>query len=299
MLPLCGQRDKCRPVADLTLLFPTLLWGTSFLVVHRTLEGTSAGVFLCLRFVVATAATVAGALARRERPTPGVVRDGALLGLALFAGFLFQTEGLRFTTPARSGFLTGLSVLFVPLLERLLRGRRIAARAWVGVGLALLGLAILADPFGAAIAPDVRLGDLLTVACALAFSFQILWTSERSARHPVGILTTVQVATTGILSTCILPFETRTLAATPAFAAALAYTGVVTTTVAYLHQNWAQRKTTATRAAILFTLEPVFAALVSHLVGGEPLGAALLSGGGLIVAGVLVVELARGADAAC
>ena len=290
--------NNCRTVADLSLLILTFLWGTSFLVVHNTLAGTSAGVFLVLRFLVATLATGVVALGRRERPTPGVLRDGVLLGVALFGGFVFQTEGLRFTTPARSGFLTGLSVLFVPMLERLLYGRRIADRAWLGVLLAVIGLGILAQPFTVSMAPDVHLGDLLTAGCAVAFSFQILWTSERSGRHPLALLTTVQVATAGILSMAILPFETRSVDQTASFAAALAYTGVVTTTLAFLVQNWAQRHTTATRAALLFTLEPVFAALVSHLVGGEPLGPELLTGGGLIVAGVLVAELARGGDAA-
>jgi len=290
-------------VADLSLLILTLLWGTSFLVVHETVQGTSVGVFLVLRFLVATVAAGVVVLIRKEKPTPGVFRDGALLGLTLFAGFLFQTEGLRFTTPARSGFLTGLSVLVVPILERVLRHRRVAPRAWLGVILAFVGLGVLAEPFGGALAPDVHLGDLLTVACAVAFSFQILYTSERSEGHPLALLTLIQVGTTGILSLAILPFETPALSRTPAFPnqliASLAYTGLVTTTLAYLIQNWAQRRVTATRAAILFTMEPVFAALISHVVGGEPLGPELLLGGGLIVLGVLVVEIARGKRSPC
>ncbi len=286
-------------MADLSLLILTLLWGTSFLVVHETVQGTSVGVFLVLRFLVATVAAGVVVLIRKEKPTPGVFRDGALLGLTLFAGFLFQTEGLRFTTPARSGFLTGLSVLIVPILERFLRHRRVAPRAWLGVILAFVGLGVLAEPFGGALAPDVHLGDLLTVACAVAFSFQILYTSERSEGHPLALLTLIQVGTTGILSLAILPFETAALSRTPAFLGALAYTGLVTTTLAYLIQNWAQRRVTATRAAILFTMEPVFAALISHVVGGEPLGPELLLGGGLIVLGVLVVEIARGKRSPC
>jgi drug/metabolite transporter (DMT)-like permease len=280
-------------VADLSLLLLSFLWGTSFLVVHDTLATTSVGVFLCLRFLIATVTTGGVAWVRRERPTPGVFRHGAQLGLALFTGFLFQTEGLRFTTPARSGFLTGLSVLFVPLLERFLRGRPIAARAWIGVGLAGVGLAVLADPFGDSLSPTTRLGDALTCGCAIAFSFQILWTSELAAGHPLGLLTTVQVAVTGLLSLALLPNENLALAGTPGFALALAYTGVVTTTLAYLVQNWAQQRTSATRAAVLFTMEPLFAALVSHGGGHEPLGAGLLAGGGLIIFGVVVVELGR------
>ena len=194
-------------------------------------------------------------------------------------------------------------MLFVPFLERFLYGRRVPTLAWTGVALAVIGLALLAGPYGHSTDINVHLGDLLTVGCALAFSFQIIFTSQRSARHPLGLLTTVQLGTAGLLSLTMLPFETRMLAASPhgmpAFLGVLAYCGIVTTTLAYLVQNWAQRRTTATRAAILFTLEPVFAALFSNVVGGEPLGASLLAGGGLIIVGVLVVELVRGKDAPC
>jgi drug/metabolite transporter (DMT)-like permease len=228
------------------------------------------------------------------------VRDGALLGVVLIAGFALQTEGLRFTTPARSGFLTGLSVLFVPFLERFLYGHRIPRGAWLGVGLALMGLTVLAGLYGHPEDPNVHLGDLLTVGCAFAFSFQIIFTSQRSARHPLALLTTVQLASAALCSLAMLPFETRMLDLTPAFLGVLAYCGIVTTTLAFLVQNWAQshKKMTATRAAVLFTLEPVFAALFSHVVGGEALGAPVVAGGGLIIVGVLVVELVRGRNAA-
>jgi drug/metabolite transporter (DMT)-like permease len=281
-------------VADLALLSLTFLWGTTFLIVNRTLLGVSAGVFLALRFGLATALAGAVCLIRRDRPTPGLLRDGLLLGLAMFAGFALQTEGLRFTTPARSGFLTGVSVLLVPLCERFVLGRRLGRGAWIGVILAVGGLVILTQPWSAEVSRDVRTGDLLTLACAAAFSLQIIWTGLYSARHPLALLTTVQLGTCALgAAAVLLPIEAPRLDATPAFALALAYTGVVMTTIAFFVQNWAQRTTTATRAAVIFALEPVFAALFSHLVGGEHLGADLLVGGGLIVAGVVTAELAR------
>jgi drug/metabolite transporter (DMT)-like permease len=281
-------------VPDLALLALTLFWGTSFLIVKQTLDTTSVSVFLSLRFAIAALTTGMVAVARRERPGKGLLRDGILLGLALSCGFILQTEGLRFTTPARSGFLTGLSVLFVPILERTLYGRAVPPKAWAGVVLALIGLAVLVGPFAYAQSHYVHLGDLLSTGCGVAFSFQIIFTGERSARHPLGLLTTVQLVTATVLSLMMLPFEDRMLTPTPAFFGVLAYCGIVTTTIAFLIQNWAQRRTTATRAAILFTLEPVVAALFSHLVGGEPLGVDIIAGGGLIVVGILVVELIRG-----
>src|SRR5262249_4982550 len=107
------------------------MWGTTFLVVNRVLVTTSPGVFLILRFIIATCIGGAVWLARRDRVTPGLWRDGLRLGVAMFAGFAFQSEALGLTTPARSAFLTGMSVLFVPLLERLVYRRAVKPAAWI------------------------------------------------------------------------------------------------------------------------------------------------------------------------
>jgi drug/metabolite transporter (DMT)-like permease len=278
-------------VADLALLVLTLFWGTTFLLVKNALAGTSAGVFLLLRFAVASAAVGLVWLLRRDRVTPGLWRHGLLLGLAMFGGFAFQTLGLRFTTPARSGFLTGLSVLIVPFIARFLLRRRVNGFAWVGVALATVGLLALTRPFGGAITAAVRLGDALTVGCAVAYAFQIVFTSEWSPRHPLAGIVFLQVATTLVLSALLLPLEPVRLAATPALAGTVLFTGLGMTAAAFFIMNWAQRHTTAVRAALIFSLEPVAAALFSNVVGGEPLGAWDLVGGALIVLGVVAGEV--------
>jgi drug/metabolite transporter (DMT)-like permease len=278
-------------VADVALLILTLAWGTTFLLVKNALAGTSAGVFLLLRFAVATAAIALVVAVRRDRPTRAAVRHGLLLGLAMFAGFALQTIGLRFTTPARSGFLTGLAVLIVPFLARFLLRRRVHPAAWLGVALAVGGLLALTRPFGAGVAAEVRTGDLITMGCAVAFAFQIIYTSEWSPKHPLALLTLIQVGTTLGLSALFLPFEPVRLAATPALWGTVLYTGLCMTALAFFVMNWAQRHTTAVRAALIFSLEPVAAALFSHLVGGEPLVALDWCGGALIVLGVVVGEV--------
>ena len=278
-------------MADLALLVLTLFWGTTFLLVKNALAGTSTGAFLIMRFAVATAALGLVWLARRDRPTPGLWRHGLLLGLAMFGGFAFQTLGLRYTTPARSGFLTGLSVLVVPFIARFLLRRRVTGFAWVGVALALLGLLALTRPFGGQITPAVRLGDALTVGCAVAYAFQIVFTSEWSPRHPLPALVFLQVATTLVCSTLLLPLEPLRVGGGPALAGTVLFTGLGMTAAAFFIMNWAQRHTTAVRAALIFSLEPVAAALFSNVVGGEPLGPYDLVGGGLIVLGVVAGEL--------
>lgn len=280
-------------MADLALLLLTLCWGTTFHFVKVVLEVASPGVFLVARFAVAGFVLGAVALVRRDRVGPGFLRHALFLGGFMLAGFVLQTIGLRYTTPARSGFLTGLSVLIVPFVARFLLGRAVRATSWAGVLLAVVGLGVLTRPFEDAMGGLVRLGDALTMGCAVAFALQIAFTSEWSARHALVPLTLTQVAVTAAGAALMLPVEGAYLHGRGlwTFAATVAFTGVLMTAAAFLVMNWAQRRTTAVRAALIFSLEPVAAALFSHYYGGEPLASADWAGGALIVAGVLVGEL--------
>ena len=281
-------------MADLALLVLTLFWGTTFHFVKGALAVASPGVFLATRFAVAAAVLGAVALWRRDSPGRGLARDGFLLGLSMWAGFALQTVGLRHTTPARSGFLTGLAVLVVPFLARFVQGRSVKVASWVGVALAVVGLFLLTRPFhGGDLSASVRLGDALTAGCAVAFALQIVWTSEFAPRHPLVSLTLVQVLVTFLGALVMIPFEGPFLRADGVgiFAGTVAFTGVLMTALAFFVQNWGQRHTTAVRAALIFSLEPVAAALFSHWYGGEPLGPWDWGGGGLIVLGVVAGEL--------
>jgi drug/metabolite transporter (DMT)-like permease len=280
-------------VADLALLVLTLFWGTTFTFVKNVLEVSSPGVFLAARFGLAVAVLAPIALWRRRPLGPGFLARGGVLGLLLFATFAFQTIGLRYTTPARSGFLTGMAVLLVPFVSRFLLGRRVRAAAWVGVALAVVGLFVLTRPLAHEVPQAVRLGDALTVGCALACAFQIALMSEWSPHHPLVPFTLMQIAVTLGGALLLIPFEGVRFdaARVGTFAGVVAFTGVWMTAGAFFVQNWGQRHTTAVRAALIYTLEPVAAALFSHFYGGEPLGAADWSGGGLIVLGVLAGEV--------
>lgn len=279
-------------MADLALLLLTLLWGTTFHFVKGVLEVASPGVFLAARFGVAAGVLAAAWLVRRDRPGAGLLRDGTLLGLFMLAGFVLQTIGLRYTTPARSGFLTGLSVLVVPFVARFALGHRVRASSWAGVVLAVAGLALLAQPLDA-LGAGMRLGDALTLGCAVAFALQIVFTSEWSPRHPLVPFVLAQVLVTFAGALLLVPLEAPFLrdAGAARFAGTVAFTGVAMTAAAFFIMNWAQRRTTAVRAAVIFSLEPVSAALFSHLYGGAPIAHAEWAGGALIVLGVIVAEM--------
>lgn len=287
-------------MADLSLLVLCIFWGTTFTLVKGALEIGSTGVFLAARFATAAAVLGAVALWRRDPVGPGFWRHGALLGLAMLGGFVFQTLGLAYTTPARSGFITGLSVLVVPFISRYTLGRRVRASAWAGVALAVLGMALLTRPFdGGAVPASVRLGDLLTAACALAYALQITWMSEWSGRHPLVPFTLLQVSVVLGGSLLMLPIEGVRLDAArwPQFAGVVAFTGVAMTAGAFFVMNWAQRHTTAVRAALIYSLEPVAAALFSWWAIGEQLGADGWLGGGLVVLGVVAGEVGGALEA--
>jgi drug/metabolite transporter (DMT)-like permease len=280
-------------VADLALLALTLLWGTTFSLVKEALQGSSVGVFLALRFGLAALVLGAAWAIRRDRVGPGFVRHGAFLGLAMLSGFWLQTLGLRYTTPARSGFITGLSVLVVPFVARFLLGRRVRLASWAGVALAVVGLLVLTRPFGGTVTAEVSTGDVLTLASAVAFALQIVFTSEWSPRHPLAPFVTAQVGFTLVGALLSLLVEAPRLApASPArFAAVVAFTALVMTAGAFFVMNWAQRHTTAVRAALIFSLEPVGAALFSAWYWKEALGPWEIGGGAIIVLAVVLGEV--------
>ncbi|HET7825196.1 MAG TPA: DMT family transporter [Anaeromyxobacter sp.] len=286
-------------MADLALLILTLFWGTTFSLVKEALQDASVGVFLAMRFGLAALVIAAICAVRGDRLDRRLLRHGGILGLAMLSGFWLQTLGLRYTTPARSGFITGLSVLVVPFIARFAMGRRVRAASWAGVALAVAGLLVLTRPFGEAATPGVRLGDLLTFGCALAFAFQIIFTAEWSPRHALAPFVGTQVAVTLLGALASIAVEGPRLdPASPArFAGVVAFTGVAMTAGAFFVMNWGQRHTTAVRAALIFSLEPVTAALFSAWYWKEPLGPFELGGGGLIVLGVVLGEVGGALEA--
>ena len=169
--------------------------------------------------------------------------------------------------------------------------RRVLLSSWAGALMAVAGLLLLTRPLGGEVGAEVRLGDALTMGCAIAYAFQIVWTSELSPRHPLASLTLVQVLVTFLGSLALLPLDAVALRPTPETWGTVLFTGLAMTAGAFFVMNWAQRHTTAVRAALIYALEPPAAALFSHWVTGETLGLSGIAGGALIVVGVVAGEL--------
>jgi len=284
-----------RLKADVALALCTVLWGATFVVVKGALADASVLAFMAVRFVLA--AVLMAVIYRRalQQLTSAEIRAGAQIGFFMFTGYAFQTRGLIQTTPSKAGFITGFGVVLVPVLMAVFWGRRINRWVWGGALAALVGLYYLTVP--PAGFTELNRGDLLVFICAVLFALHIIFVGRYSPHHSVGALSFLQVATTAALTVVALPvfslagWETPRLHWTTALVFAVLITAVLATAVAFSVQVWAQQWTTPTHTAILFSLEPVFAALTSYVVLGERLGGRALVGAALILVGILLAEL--------
>ena len=280
--------------ADLALGFNAFVWGTTFVVVKDALADSSVYVYLALRFGLA--AIILGVIFYRSlrQLDRHSIWAGAQIGLFMLGGYVFQTAGLQYTTPSKAGFITGCSVVLVPFLLAFF-GRTINAWIWSGAAAAVLGLYFLTVPSEGF--TSLNRGDVLVALCALMFAFQLIYIGRYVEHHSVGALAFLQVAVTAVFSAALVPVFAAThidpprLAWTRMFIFALLITSIVSTVIGFYFQVWAQKHTTSSHAAILLTLEPVFAALTSWLVAHERLGPRALFGGALILAGILLAEL--------
>ncbi|MGA9522177.1 MAG: DMT family transporter [Myxococcaceae bacterium] len=276
--------------ADLALVAITALWGATFVVVKDALANADTFSFLAMRFGVG--ALVATVLAGRSLLAPGVLRYGALLSLFLFLGFALQTAGLHSTTESRSAFITGLAVILVPFVSVLFFRRWPQIPSLVGVSVAVLGLYVLTGGLdGAAAGGETLVGDLLTLGCAVTFAFHIALTERFAPRVPPVALVAVQLWGVCLLSTACLPFVETHVTWTGDLIWAVLFCGIFASALAISVQTWAQARTTAVRAALIFSLEPVFASSLSVVLGREELGQRELVGGLLTVLAVVIAEV--------
>jgi drug/metabolite transporter (DMT)-like permease len=277
--------------AELALVGVTVIWGTTFVVVKSALAEVSTLVFLTLRFWIAAAALI---LIYRGAVRKKGIGPGVFAGSLLFTAYVFQTMGLELTTPSKSAFLTGLAIPMVPLVSSLvyrLKPRRmeVAGILTATVGMALMTLSPASDlRFG------MSRGDLLSFLCAVTFAIHIVIIGHYSQLNGFQSLAVVQIATAAALGSVFVWFaEPIRFHLTPGVAAAVLVTGLLATALAFTTQAWAQQYTSSTRAALIFTLEPPVAWLTSYALTGEKMANRGKVGAGMILAGILAVELTR------
>jgi len=282
--------------AELALAGVTVIWGTTFVVVKSALAEVSTFVFLTLRFWVAAVALI---LIYRSSVRKQGIGPGVLAGCLLFAAYVFQTLGLERTTPTKSAFLTGLSIPMVPLVSSLVYKTRPRLVEVAGILIASLGMALMTLPSLSDLRLGMSRGDLLSFLCAVTFAVHIVIIGHYSQLHGFESLAVVQIATAAVLGAASVWFaEPIRFHMTPGVAAAVLVTGLLATALAFTTQAWAQQYTSSTRAALIFALEPLVAWITSYTMTGDKMANRGKVGAGMILAGILVVELTRRVDAA-
>jgi drug/metabolite transporter (DMT)-like permease len=293
--------NKASLFADLSLLFVALIWGATFVLVQNAISFLEPFTFNSVRF--ASAAILLGIWllvfenAQLRKLDKKLFLSGVLLGLFLFIGYAFQTLGLLYTTSSKAGFITGLSVVLVPLLMIAVLRQRPKKNSVFGVSAATSGLYLLtmSDVSG------LNIGDGFILICAAGFAMHILVTGMFSSSYPTLLLTTVQITAVAIFSAIsALIFEDWNRAFNPEILfstnviTALLITSILATAVAFFIQTNFQKHTTATRVALIFAMEPVFAAITAYFWAGERLGFGALIGCALIFTGMVIAELPTG-----
>ncbi|WP_048600503.1 DMT family transporter [Rubeoparvulum massiliense] len=292
-------------VADLALLFVAMVWGSTFVVVQRAVDLLPPLAFNGIRF--AMGALFLLFIIRLFYPhqltqmNGRLWRTGIFLGIWLFAGYFLQTWGLLYTTSSKAGFITGLSVVLVPIFAFLLSKQRIKPQAMVGVLLATGGLYLLTLNGSLAI----EKGDFLVFLCAIAFAMHIVLTGRYTMQFPSMPLAFVQITTVSIMNWLIggllaiggveesalqITFSLSTLTE-PYLWFALLITSLFCTALAYFVQTEFQKWTSPTRVALIYATEPVFAALTGVLAAGEILMGNQLWGMVLILTGMILAEI--------
>jgi drug/metabolite transporter (DMT)-like permease len=272
--------------AVLALAAVTAVWGLTFVQVKDAVELYPLFAFLAVRFAIAT--VVLAPPARRPlRTLPrGGWISGAGLGLLLAVGYALQTAGLERTSVSNAGFITGLYVVFTPLAAVALFRVRIGAIVWAGVALSTAGLALLSGGGGAD-----GIGDLLVLAGSAAYSLQIALMERYAPRYDPVAFTFVEMlaAFVGFAVVAVALGQIELPRGWTVWGALLV-TGVFASALGFLVQTWAQRRTSATRTALAFALEPVWAASFGFWLAGDRLGTVAWVGAALIMAGIVVAE---------
>jgi drug/metabolite transporter (DMT)-like permease len=277
-------------LALVALIAVTAVWGVTFVQVKDAVEIYPLFAFLAVRFAIATA-TLAGPAIRRVRGLgPKGFVAGAFLGILLAAGYALQTAGLERTTVSNTGFVTGMYVVLTPLIALLLFRARIGLAAWGGVAISTAGLAMLSG-----IHAGSATGDLLVLAGAAVYSLQIVLMERFAPRFDALAFTLVEMfaAFIGLLAVALALGDLSVPRGWTVWSALLV-TGVFASALAFLVQTWAQRRTSATRTALAFTMEPVWTALFGYTLAGDRLGAWGWGGCAAIMAGIMLAEPAAG-----
>lgn len=273
--------------ADLALLSVTLVWGISFPLISSALKCVGPYTFLALRYLTAAIILFPMVFKRLKNIEKKTIKGGVFIGLSLFVGSILQTVGLVYTTPSKSGFLTGINVVLVPIFIAIIYKNIPDLKSIIGVVLSIIGLAVMSLDGSM----SMNLGDVLTIFSAVAFAIQILLVDKYAKNVDIVLMSCLQMFVIGILA--LIPsiiVESAALHINELTIGSILFTAVFCTIYAFIIQNKMQPYTNPTHAAVIFLAEPVFSAVFSTFIGDKLTGKTL-KGCIFILIGMIIINL--------
>lgn len=266
--------------SELALLLAVLLWGTSFIVMKRSLDTISPGLLILVRFAIASL-LVYLLFRRRIAFTWQSLLKGLAIGVPEFLGFILQVSGLALTTASKNAFITGLCVVVGPLLSLVFLHEKQSLRVAGALALAVAGLWVISFGFTLDVGAMSK-GDFLTLLSALAFGVQVLMIHVFSDHDSFASTTFFQLLVVALCSLAYVLLRHESLVVNPAAWPSLLYLAVFTTVIALLLQNRFQHEVSVAQASLLYSLEPVVATILAVVLLGEPMTSSVLVGGVLM-----------------
>jgi drug/metabolite transporter (DMT)-like permease len=260
--------SKYSTVALIALILTTVLWGTSFIITKTITKDLSIFLYLFLRYVIAIAGFIPLLIIRFKSLNKKLIFVGFISGIIYFISIAFQTIGLQTTTAEKGGFITGLGTIFVPFILRIFFKKKIKLRIWIAATISVVGMGFLLLEGES----DIIIGDILVLICGIFYAIFIVMNDIYVKEVDVYLYSFFQLLTLALLSlgTSFFISENLNLISKDLnFWMIILYMGLITTTLTFLFQNWGQQHQSSSRTAIIFTLEPVFAAFFGFLLGGE------------------------------
>jgi drug/metabolite transporter (DMT)-like permease len=274
--------------ADLSLLIVTLGWGISFILTKNSLDFLQPFNFIALRFLTAFFISSLVFYKQFKNLDKKTLIDATIMGSVLFTGYLFQTIGIQYTTVTNSGFITGFSVVLVPVIATVFLKEKPENAAILGTILSIIGLSLMS------IKPGFKMnnGDILTLISAFAFAMHIILTGKYSKDGKVILLGVIQIGVVGFLGLFSSIFESEFIIPRDiTLWKNILFLAIVCTAVAFIVQTVAQKYTTSTHTALIYITEPVFAATFAYFLLNEILSTQALFGAALILTGMFNAEV--------
>jgi len=273
-------------IAPWALLSVSMAWGLSFVVMKDPIAKQSINSFLFTRFVVAVLAMLALQPSVLKKIDREILGKGFIAGLLLGSGFILQTLGLARAGAAVTGFITGLYVVATPVIAALVLKVKISRFTWGCVALATIGLALLSLTGW-----SIGIGEFFVLLCAVVFGAHIVALSRWSNGLDAYAMTVVQLATCALLTGAISFGQGYEAPANLSGWLVIFYTAIICTAIAFVIQTWSQAHISATKVAVIMTMEVVFAALFAVIFGGETLTVKVLIGGAMVLAAMFMIVL--------